>query len=176
MRIISLALFVLIFAFSVSAQQKLKTGDPAPDFLLTTLNGATVNSSEFRGKVVLVTFWATYCPICQAELPKLNTVIDTYRGKDVVFIGVTNEKASEVSSYLKKNPRSFTTVSDGFALMMQYGDKDKNGKMDMGYPNYYLIDQKGKIAFRGSGFDKTAEIEKEISALLLQASQPPQKP
>lgn len=176
MRIISLTLCVLILAITVSAQQKLKTGDAAPDFMLTTIEGSQVSSSQLRGKVVLVTFWATYCPICQAELPKLNAVIDSFKGKDVVFLGVTTEKAAVVTPYLKKNPRSFAAIPDGFALMMQYGDKDASGKMDMGYPNYYLIDQKGKIAFRGSGFDKTAELEKQIGNLLTPVDKAAQKP
>jgi peroxiredoxin len=166
MKILLFALIVLVFAFPAAAQQTLKVGDTAPDFQLTTLDGGQLNSGQMRGKVVLLTFWATYCQICQAELPKLNAVMESYKGKDIVFVGVTTEKAAVVKSYLKENPRNFAVVPDGFGLMMQYGDKDKNGKMDMGYPNYYLIDQNGKIAMRGSGFDKTAAIDKEIGSLL----------
>jgi len=165
MKFILITIFVLVLSFSVPAQQNLRVGDAAPDFLLTSLDGKQFSSGELRGKVVLLTFWATYCMICQAELPKLNAIMDSYKGKDVVFLGVTSEKGSVVSPYLKKNVRNFVTVPDGFALMMQYGDK-KDGKMDMGFPNYYLIDRTGKIAMRGSGYDKTADVDKKIGELL----------
>lgn len=176
MKILSLALLVLVLSFSAIAQQNLKIGDPAPEFSTAAIDGTNLTLSQMRGKVVLLTFWATYCPICQAELPKLNAIMESYKGKDIVFVGVTTEKTAVVKSYLKDNPRNFAVVPDGFGLMMQYGDKDKNGKMDMGYPNYYLIDQKGKIAMRGSGFDKTPAIDKEIGSLLGAAKPDVEKP
>lgn len=176
MKILSLALLIFASVFSAIAQQNLKIGDPAPEFSTAAVDGTNLTLSQMRGKVVLLTFWATYCPICQAELPKLNAIMESYKGKDIVFLGVTTEKAAVVKSYLKENPRNFSVVPDGFGLMMQYGDKDKDGKMDMGYPNYYLIDQKGRIAMRGSGFDKTAAIDKEIGSLLGAATHDMKKP
>lgn len=166
MRILLLALLIAALSFSASAQKNLRVGDPAPEFSVTALDGTKLSLSQMRGKVVLLTFWATFCPICHAEIPKLNAVADGYKGKDVVFLGVTTEKAPGVASHLKNNPFNFTIVPDGFGLMMQYGDKTKDGSMDMGYPNYYVIDQKGAIAMRGSGFDKTAMIASEIGRLL----------
>jgi peroxiredoxin len=176
MKVLSLALLIFVLSFSAIAQQNLKIGDPAPEFSAAAIDGTKLTLSQMRGKVVLLTFWATYCPICQAELPKLNAVAESFKGKDIVFIGVTAEKAAVVKSYLKENPRNFAVVPDGFGLMMQYGDKSKDGKMDMGYPNYYLIDQQGKIAMRGSGFDKTAAIDKEIGSLLGAVKQDVKKP
>src|ERR1700755_2387785 len=117
MKTLLLLLLVLTLSFTVFTQQKLRVGDAAPEFLLTTLDGSQVSSSQLRNKVVLITFWATYCPICQAELPKLNAIVDNYKGKDVVFLGVTTEKATEITSYLANNPRSFSVVPDGFGLM-----------------------------------------------------------
>lgn len=169
MKILSLALLIFVLSFSAIAQQNLKIGDPAPEFSTSAIDGTKLTLSQMRGKVVLLTFWATYCPICHAEIPKLNTVAESYKGKDIVFLGVTTEKAPEVKAHLKKTPFAFTVVPDGFGLMMQYGDKSKDGKMDMGYPNYYLIDQKGAVVFRGSGFDKTAELERQIASLMAPA-------
>lgn len=176
MRFFSLALLIFVLSFSAAAQQTLKVGDPAPEFSLAAMDGTTLTLSQMRGKVVLVTFWATFCPICHAEIPKLNTIAETYKGKDIAFLGVTTEKAPEITSHLKKNPFGFTVIPDGFGLMMQYGDKTKDGKMDMGYPNYYLIDQKGTIVWRGSGYDKTAGLETKITELLAPAKPGDPKP
>jgi peroxiredoxin len=169
MKILLFALIVIVFAFPAAAQQNLKVGDQAPEFSAAAIDGTKITLSQMRGKVVLLTFWATYCPICHAEIPKLNAVAESYKGKDIVFLGVTTEKAPEVAAHLKKAPFVFTVVPDGFGLMMQYGDKSKDGRMDMGYPNYYLIDQKGAVVFRGSGFEKTVELEKQISSLMTPA-------
>jgi peroxiredoxin len=176
MKYFSILFLLLTVSLSIPAQQKLREGDAAPDFLVGTLDGTQLSSSQLRGKVVLLTFWATYCPICQAELPKLNTIAESYRGKEIVFIGITTERAPAIASYLKNNPRSFAIVPDGFGLIMQYGDKDKDGRMNVGYPNYYLIDQRGKIAMRASGFDKTVELNDKIASLLTPAAESAPKP
>ena len=177
MKFLSIALLIVTLSFAVAAQQKnLSVGDAAPEFSLTSIEGAKLTLSQMRGKVVLVAFWATFCPICHAEIPKLNAIAETYKGKDIVFLGVTTEKAPVITSHLKKNPFGFTIVPDGFGLMMQYGDKTKDGRMDMGYPNYYLIDQKGTIVLRGSGYDKTAGIETKINDLLAPAKPGDKKP
>lgn len=176
MKLLSLTLLILALSVSAIAQNNLRAGDPAPEFSATAIDGAKISLSQVKGKVVLIAFWATYCPICHAEIPKLNVIADSYKGRGVVFLGITTEKASIVAPHLVKNPFNFTVVPDGFGLLMQYGDKGKDGKMDMGYPNYYLVDQKGGIAFRGSGFDKTAEIDKQISSLLAPAKPDTQKP
>jgi hypothetical protein len=89
-----------------------------------------------------------------------------YAGKDVVFLAVTMENSTRVEPYLKKNPFNFTIVPDGFGMVLQYADKDRQGNLDMGFPAYYLIDRSGRVAMRGSGWDKTGMIGSEISRLL----------
>jgi peroxiredoxin len=175
MKFLSLVLLIAALSVAAAAQKNLRAGDTAPEFTVTTIDGAKLTLSQMKGKVVLVAFWATYCPICHAEIPKLNAIAEAYKGKNIVFLGVTSEKAPEITSHLKKEPFGFTIVPDGFGLMMQIGDK-KDGQMDMGYPNYYLIDQKGTVAFRGSGYDKTVELETKIAALLGTAKPEAQKP
>lgn len=164
----ALPIFVLslFLALSVSAQQKLQVGSTAPDFSAASMDGNSLSLNEMRGKVVLVTFWSTRCQICHSELPKLNRLAAGYAGKDVVFLAVTMENTERVAPYLKKNPFDFTIVPDGFGMVLQYADKDRQGNLDMGFPAYYLVDQKGMIAMRGSGFDKTGAISAQIGRLL----------
>ncbi|MFC1903230.1 TlpA family protein disulfide reductase [Chloroflexota bacterium] len=65
-----------------------EVGRMAPDFTLLDMDGNEVGLSEFRGKVVLVNFWATWCPPCRAEMPDIESLYQEYKDKDVVVIGV----------------------------------------------------------------------------------------
>ncbi len=65
-----------------------KVGELAPDFTLTDLDGNSVTLSEYRGKVVFINFWATWCPPCRAEMPEIEAVYQEYKDKGVVVIGV----------------------------------------------------------------------------------------
>lgn len=166
MRSISILCLSLIFAVASLAQQSLKPGDAAPNFVSQSLDGQTYGLNQLQGKVVLVTFWSTRCPICHAEIPKLNRVAERYRGQDVVFLGVTMDNQVLVEPYLRKNPFSFNILPNSFGIMLQYADKDRNGNINMGFPAHFLINRDGNIAMRTSGWDKSENIDAEIGKLL----------
>jgi peroxiredoxin len=166
MKILSILFLSLFLVFSTFAQQKLTVGMQAPEFSAASMDGSPLSLNSLRGKVVLMTFWSTRCQICNAELPKLNRLAETYSSKDVVFLGVTMENAERIEPYIKRNPFNFTIVPDGFGMVLQYADKDRQGNIDMGFPAYYLVDRNGRLAMRGSGWDKTAEIDSQIRRLL----------
>jgi peroxiredoxin len=83
----------------------------APDFTLPDLNGTQVSLSQFRGQPVVVNFWATWCPPCREEIPRL---ADAYqREKDgVVFIAISDEPADVVGSFVKKNAIPYVNLLD----------------------------------------------------------------
>ena len=73
---------------SVYAQKQLKPGTTAPDFILPMPNGYRVQLAEFKGKYVLLDFWASWCPDCRKDIPAVKAMYEKY-GKNVVFIGVS---------------------------------------------------------------------------------------
>ena len=73
---------------SVYAQKLLKPGTTAPDFILPMPNGYRVQLAEFKGKYVLLDFWASWCPDCRKDIPAVKAIYEKY-GKNVVFIGVS---------------------------------------------------------------------------------------
>lgn len=166
MKIIPALVLSLLLTAAAFSQQSIRTGAQAPEFSASSIDGKPLSLGQMRGKVVLVTFWSTRCQICNAEIPKLNRMAASYAGKDVVFLAVTTENSARVEPYLKKNPFNFTIVPDGFGMVLQYADKDRQGNLDMGFPAYYLIDQTGRVVVRGSGWDKTGMITSEIGRLL----------
>src|SRR5690348_11728300 len=88
--LVGVALTVLVFGFALVCQQQGRpTQGPAPDFTLTTFDGKPFKLSDQVGKVVVINFWASWCGPCRDEAPALESLWEQYKGKDVVFLGVT---------------------------------------------------------------------------------------
>lgn len=166
MRVFTAIFLFLVFALSVSGQQKLGVGNAAPDFVAEGLDGSLVSLSRHQGKVVVLTFWSSRCVICHEELPKLNRMVERYRGRNVVFIALTMENQSTLESYLQKYPFHFNIVPDSFGIVLKYADMDAAGRIDMGFPSYFLINKEGRIEHRAAGWDKITHLESRIARLL----------
>lgn len=154
---------VLCFSLFVSAQ---KGKQFAENFSAAAMDGQTVELDSLKGKVVLIAFWNTRCPICDSEIPKLNRMATSYKGKDVVFLGLTTDNPTRVESFLKMKPFSFNIIPSSFGVLMKYADRDRSGNISMGYPAYFLINQNGEIEMKDSGWDKTEKINTQINRLL----------
>ena len=147
-------------------QQNLQIGQTAPEFNAQTLEGEPVNLKELHGKVVVLTFWSTKCAICHAEFPKLNQIVERYKEQNVVFLAVTMENEAKVNPYLQKNRISSTVVTNGFGVVLKYANMTKDGAINMGFPSYFLIDKQGTISHRAEGWDKSQNLDNQISKLL----------
>jgi len=142
-RIVSLTLSVVIIGLLVLPGCGLTAapviGHPAPDFTLTDLDGNTVRPSGFRGKVVFLNFWATWCPPCRAEMPEMEEVYQAYKDKDVVIIGVDlRESMSSVQSFVEENGYNWTFVVDSTGEVAR-------DYMVTGIPSSFFIDKDGII-------------------------------
>ncbi|ASK64034.1 alkyl hydroperoxide reductase [Virgibacillus phasianinus] len=128
-----------------SDQVGLERGEIAPDFKLQTLNGETVQLSDYRGKRVLINFWATWCPPCRAEIPDLQKL---YENKDVAILAVNmtgSEKSKgAVTEFAKKYGMTFPVLLDENAdVTTTYQVR--------AYPTSYMIDSEGRIQFIALG-------------------------
>lgn len=166
MRIVSTILLSLLLTFAAYGQQNLQVGQPAPDFVAQTIDGQTINLKDLQGKVVMLTFWSTKCEICHSEIPKMNQIVDRYKGKDVVFLALTMENEAKVNPYLRKNPFNYTILTNGFGVVLKYANMSKDGGINMGFPSYFLINKQGAIHLRSEGWDKTQSLDNQISRLL----------
>lgn len=119
---------------------RLKIGDPAPDFRLAQLGGSPVQLSQLKGKTVLVNFWATWCSPCQDEMPILQRAYLKYKDQGVVFltVNVRDTPADNAKSYFKNNNLTMPVLIDPI------GDVP-GGYRVTGYPETYLVDKNGKI-------------------------------
>ncbi len=114
-------------------------GQVAPDFTLVDLEGNQVSLSDFRGKVVFINFWATWCPPCRAEMPEIEAVYQDYKDKGVVVIGVDIRETEEaVLQYVRQGGYSWTFVLD------TSGEVAANYKV-VAIPTSFFIDKEGII-------------------------------
>jgi thiol-disulfide isomerase/thioredoxin len=119
----------------------------AVDFSLPSLDGKTTSLASFRGKVVLLSFWATWCGPCKQELPSIQALYEKLKGKGLTVVAVDlMEDRKTVADFVKSHGMTFPVLMDG------------NGKVGGSYdagsiPTNYLVDRKGKILARVVGFD-----------------------
>lgn len=123
-------------------------GQLAPDFALTDLQGNTVRLSDFKGKKVLVNFWATWCPPCRVEMPHMQKFYEDYQSKDVVILGVnltpTEENPDNVQAFVKEQQLTFPIVLDKEGDVMQTYQV-------VAYPTTFLLDSDGVIREKFQG-------------------------
>ncbi len=165
MRPILILLITALLALSVLSQSSLRLGDTAPTFSSSSLDGNFYDIAALKGSVVVMTFWSTTCAICQNEIPMLNKVKSRYAGKKVVFLALTTENEQRIDRFLLSNPFKFQILPDSFGVLLQYADRNKDGNVNMGFPAFYVIDASGKLAYRASGYDKTAPLVAAIDQL-----------
>ena len=141
-----------------------KVGDPAPDFTVALFDGSQLKLSELRGKVVLLNFWATWCPPCRQELTRVQKdLIDRFAGRDFLFLPVSRgEKRSDVAAFREKTEYDFPM---GLASTRTIYDRYATNFI----PRNFLIDRDGTVVAATIGyspeeFDKLiATIERTLS-------------
>ena len=146
-KVLFIFVLLLFLTSTLSAGILDQMGKEAPDFKLPKLNSSdTVSLSELRGKVVLVDFWATWCPPCKKSLPFFEKLDNKYKNLQVIAINIDDDKKN-ASQFLEQNNLKLTAVYDA--------DKSVVGAFDVPVmPTAYLIDQYGKIQYIHSGYSE----------------------
>jgi peroxiredoxin len=139
-----------------------KVGAIAPDFTTRTLDGATVRLSQYRGKPVLLNFWATWCTPCQDEMPLIQRASDIYKGQGLVVLAVNYQQtnASSMKAFLRKVDAHFPAVYDPAGqIAAEYG-------VNVGLPMSVFIDRSGKVSFIQLGQMSDAILQQHLHAIL----------
>ena len=135
-------------------------GNPAPDFTLRDLKGNQVSLSDFKGKPVVLNFWATWCSPCRVEIPHLEALYAKYKDQGLVILGMNTETDYAKVKRFAVPRMSYTVLLDGSTQARGYDVS--------GIPCTYYIDRKGIIRHRSVGFAPGGEtlIEEKIKELL----------
>jgi len=139
--------------------------DPRPaalDIVLRNLAGADVPLSTFRGKILLLNFWATWCVPCKIEIPALNELQEKYRRRGVAIVGVNvGESADLVGPYSQSMKIGYTNLLSG-----DRSEVLKAFNVDVGLPTTIIIGRDGITCRRRVGLTRKDTFEQLIRALL----------
>ena len=138
--------------------------NPAPAFTLQDLNGKDVSLADFRGKVVIIDFWATWCPPCVKEIPHFIELYEQYKDKGLAMLGISldREGAGVVKAFVQK-------YQIKYPIMMTDGKVDKAFGPITSIPTTFLIDSAGNITKKYVGYNSKAVFEADIKTLLAEA-------
>ncbi len=162
------ALMVIAAPMSVSAQSQeeqieattlIKQGDKAPDFTVEMVDGQKIALSSLKGKVVLINFWATWCPPCREEFKRMQKdVVDRFKGKDFQLLAISRgEKKATVDQFRDKQ---------GYTFPMGLDPKQEiYNKYASNYiPRNFVVGKDGKVIYVSVGYEP-AEFENMLKAI-----------
>ena len=133
---------------------------PAPPFLMTDLDGQAVSTAQWKGKVVILVFWATWCPPCRAEIPMLVHLQNLYKDKlEVVGVSVDEATPAEVKGFVRQMGMNYPVVMADERLVEEYGGVPA-------LPTAFVINPDGKVVQKHVGLLPETLYDQEVRALL----------
>ena len=163
--VFQLLLFLLPISNVVAADQaksiyELENKIVAPDFSLKDVDGKTHKLSDYRGKVVMINFWATWCPPCRFELPSMQRAYEKLKLQNVEFLAINlGEDADTIFTFTADYPVTFP-------LLMDLDSSVSNMYPVIGLPTTYFVNPEGRLVYRAIGsreWDEEQMIEKILS-------------
>ncbi len=156
-----LALAIPVLTQAVSASSSgIATASMAPEFAATDIEGAPLTLSGYRGKLVLLNFWATWCGPCLTEMPGLVALQNTYGAAGLRIVGISmDDESAPVKRAYKKYHLNYPVVMGSAALAERFGGV-------LGLPLSYLIGADGRVIGRYQGEPNLAKLEAQIKSRL----------
>ncbi len=164
MFILSLSATVIFSGISFSADPSVK----APDFSVQDLSGEKISLADYRGKVVLIDFWATWCGPCRMSIPELVDLQNRYRESGLVVLGVSMDRPgkamdTQLTNFVKKYRINYSVMRTTQKLNYLYFGDPNAGSIAI--PTLFIVDRKGMIADVIIGYNP-GSVENALEKLL----------
>ncbi len=155
-----LPIILLLALISGCTEKGPRSDAAAPDFILQDMSGKQVKLSDHKGKVVLLEFWATWCPPCRTSIPGLEKLHKTYQDKGFVLLAVSMDQGGwdDVRSFMKSYGMTYTVLKGDDEVAAQYQVRT--------IPMALILNREGKVIKRYLGMGNEEDLEKEIKSVL----------
>ncbi|MDF1527038.1 MAG: TlpA disulfide reductase family protein [bacterium] len=160
-----LLLVLMLLALIIAGCSKGDSGEDlskgAPDFTLAAVDGSMVSISDYRGKVVLVDFWATWCPPCLEMIPILSRLHKKYSDKGLVVLGVSldNEGLEMLGTFVHEKMIPYKIVMGDKKIGSAFGGVSS-------IPTLYMVDRNGRLVRKLTGYHSYAQLEEQVKKYL----------
>jgi len=134
----------------------------APDFNLTDINGKPVRLSDYQGKVVILDFWATWCPPCRKGIPDFNVLYSNYRGKGLEILGIAVDEGGKDSVQQGMQEHAITI---GYPILIGTAEVQKSYGGIEAIPTTFILDKEGNIVAKYVGLQDKATFVKHLDKL-----------
>ena len=156
---------LILFLFLYGCEQEVEALQAAPDFTLRDLNGDNVSLKKYRGKIVLLDFWATWCPPCRLSIPELVELQKKYRGEGVVVLGISMDDPEMfpdkyILAFKEAFKMNYTILRADQKVAMDYF-----GTANMAIPTLFVINREGKLTDKIVGYAPGA-VENSLKRVL----------
>jgi cytochrome c biogenesis protein CcmG, thiol:disulfide interchange protein DsbE len=162
-----LAAVVLVLLYQRAAPQAAaalglgKPGEPAPAFTLSSLTGDSISLDSLRGQVVLVNFWASWCPPCRVEMPGFERVYRERRDDGFVIVGIATDRHAEADI------RAFVAEHDiTYPILLATGQVVRDYGGVRALPESFLVDREGRIVHRVVGYFAEPALRSAVNRML----------
>jgi peroxiredoxin len=149
-----------ILSMFASEDDKGPVGKKAKPFAVTDMNGKKYSLEKLKGKIIVINFWSIQCKYCRIEMPELNKLVDEYKKKKVVFLGLATNNNEQLKSFLEKTQFKYIIVPDSGGVAGIYGVA--------GLPTHMVIGKDSTVTYFSTGFGPGSvnKLKSEIDKLL----------
>jgi len=158
-----LPLSAIATANSIEQKSRPDIGNPAPGFKLPNIDGETVDLDDFKGKPVILNFWATWCPPCRFEMPLLQSAYERYQDQELVVLGINNlflDELPKVEQFVTEHRLEFPILLD------ETGEIHDPLYRVQNLPTTFFVDRQGTIRWIQIGELNQEVLEQQISSIL----------
>jgi peroxiredoxin len=134
------------------------------NFTFKDMNGKSVTLSDYKGKVILLDFWATWCPPCRKEIPGFIELYNTYKSRGLVVIGISMDDTGDIADV----NRFAAQMKMNYPILLGFGREDDLKPVfgELPLPTSFVIARDGRICARHDGLTAKEQLEREITGLL----------
>jgi len=158
-------LLVMIFALIIAGCSKGDSGQSltggAPDFTLPAVDGSMVSMADYSGKVILVDFWATWCPPCKEMIPVLSKLHKRYSDRGLVILGISLDRdgLEALGAYVHENMIPYKIVMADNKITKAFGGVST-------IPTLYIVDRDGRLVRKLTGYQSYGQLEEQVKKYL----------